>query len=281
MASIKIQCPSCGKKGDFEILEEKIKNVARGLLAVNIAENTICEHSFIAYVDRNFTIRDYFMADFQLEIPEIVPLEKNKDLKITEKELTDLSLIKLNLPVNLMTYVIKSIFLKKKILIISDDSFLNDKILEFFVYITQNSFNYNISFISAEDYKNKHKEFKDYMVFENNKIVNNVKKSINPKKLKMEKYIVHKFLSEIDFNSSLIMLKNELQKIYTLSNSIVNLIQNKKENEKINILKISKKLAEIYKIKIKNEYLEFLTEIVKNYFEIKIPSLSQSFHDLL
>ena len=67
MASIKIQCPSCGKKGDFEILDEKIKNVARGLLAVNIAENTICEHSFIAYVDKNFTIRDYL----EIKIPSL------------------------------------------------------------------------------------------------------------------------------------------------------------------------------------------------------------------
>ncbi|GAG34301.1 unnamed protein product, partial [marine sediment metagenome] len=75
MTIIQITCPSCKKKGNIEISDDAIKNVSRGLLAINVASNIICDHSFITYVDKNLSIRDYFIADFQIEIPDIAPTE--------------------------------------------------------------------------------------------------------------------------------------------------------------------------------------------------------------
>lgn len=281
MAIIQVVCPDCSNTGNIEISDNAVKNVSRGLLAVYVPADVICPHSFITYVDKNLKIRDYFMADFQLELPDIAPTEKIEDIGFTEEKLTDLSLIKLNLSANLMTYILKSILLKKDILLISNETFMNPLILDFFKIITQDNFDFNISFMSEEDFKYISSEFTDFMVFEGSKIINNVNQSINPKKLKVEKKITHNFLSEIDFNSSLIMLKNELQKAYLLSNSIVEYVQKINNINKLNVSKLGKNLEKTHKIKINNDYLEFLLDIVRNYFDVNIPSATESFYKLL
>ena len=119
------------------------------------------------------------------------------------------------------------------------------------------------------------------MVFDGTKIIRNVDKSINPKKLTIEKQIVQKFIADIDLNLSLLYLKNDIQKVYFLAKSMVDIINNQYKNEKINILKINKNLEETNNTKINNLYLEFLVEIVRNYFGINVPSIFESFHDLL
>lgn len=224
-------------------------------------------------------VRDYFMADFQFELPDIAPTEEFKDVDFSEE--IDLSLIKLNLSANLMTYVLKSILLKKDILLISNETFMNPLILDFFKIITQDNFDFNISFMSEEDFKYRSSEFTDFMVFEGSKIINNVNQSINPKKLKVEKKITHNFLSEIDFNSSLIILKNELQRAYLLSNSIVEYVHKINYINKLNVAKLGKNLEKTHKIKINNDYLEFLLNIVRNYFDVNILSAAESFYKLL
>ena len=279
MTLLQVVCPDCSQRGSIEISDNAIKSVSRGLLAVNVPEGTICSHSFITYIDKNLKIRDYFIADFQYELPKTGETEKIKNINFSEE--IDLSLIKLNLSANLITYMIKSILTNQKILYISSDSFMNPHILEFFQIITQDNFEFNISFESEEEFKSRNNEFKDFMVFERNEIINNVNNSLNPKKLKVEKKIVHIFLSEADLNSSLILLKNELQKAYLLSNSIIEIIQKINNIKKLNVSKLGKNLEKSQKVKINNDYLEFLLEIVRNYFGFKVPSMAESFYKLL
>ncbi|MFX1339185.1 MAG: hypothetical protein ACFFDK_11300 [Promethearchaeota archaeon] len=279
MTILQVICPDCSKRGNIEISDNVLKTILRGLLAVNVPEGTICPHSFITYIDKNLKIRDYFIADFQYELPEITETERIKDIGISRE--LDLSLIKLNLSPNLITYMIKSILMKKKILLISTESFMNPHILEFFKLITQDNFKFNISFESEEVFKNKSNEFKDYMVFQDNEIINNVNNSLNPKKLKVEKKIVQNFLSEADLNFSFIMLKNELHKAYLLANSLVEIIQKINDIKKLNYSKLGKNLEKNQKTKINNDYLEFLLNIVRNYFNVKVPSASESLMDLL
>ncbi|MFX1444091.1 MAG: hypothetical protein ACFFHV_11800 [Promethearchaeota archaeon] len=279
MTILQVICPDCSKRGNIEISDNVLKTILRGLLAVNVPEGTICPHSFITYIDKNLKIRDYFIADFQYELPEITETERIKDIGISRE--LDLSLIKLNLSPNLITYMIKSILMKKKILLISTESFMNPHILEFFKLITQDNFKFNISFESEEVFKNKSNEFKDYMVFQDNEIINNVNNSLNPKKLKVEKKIVQNFLYEADLNFSFIMLKNELHKAYLLANSLVEIIQKINDIKKLNYSKLGKNLEKNQKTKINNDYLEFLLNIVRNYFNVKVPSASESLMDLL
>ncbi|TFG30600.1 MAG: hypothetical protein EU532_00495 [Promethearchaeota archaeon] len=277
MPQIQIRCPSCHKNGIIEIDANALKAVTSGLLAINVESKTICEHSFITYVDRNLKIRDYFIADFQFEIPQTLTIEKIKEEKIPESEILNIDLIKLNLPANLVTFIIKSILLKKRILILLEEEFLHNQVINFFKYITLGAFNLDISIISKMEYNQNSKIYKNFMVFDGVDIIKNINKGINPKKLAIEKQIVHNFFSEDDSNSSLILLRNDIQKAYVLSKSIVDIINNLKKDEKINILKISKEIEESYSIKLSNMYLDFLIEIVKNYFEIDIPTISQSF----
>ena len=276
-----IKCPSCGKTGKVEVSQEAIKNVMRGLLAINISSEIICTHSFITYVDRNLQVRDYFVADFHVEIPEIAASKKLKDAIIPGKEIFDIVLIKLNLPATLITYIIKSIFSNQKIVIISNDNFLYNHILNFFKYITHDTFDSNISITTEEDYKKNKKLYKDSMVFHGTYILKNHQKIIFTRKLWVEKEIVSKFMSESELRYSYIVLKNEIQKAFELSEAIFNILQESKKEEIPNILKITSKLEEIYEIKISTHYINFLIEIVKNYFGISVPSVNESFLDIL
>ena len=62
-------------------------------------------------------------------------IEKKIETKIPGSEIIDLDLIKINMPAMLITYIIKSILFKKKIIILSEESFLYNHIINFFNYI--------------------------------------------------------------------------------------------------------------------------------------------------
>ncbi len=270
MAKIEIICPSCSKRGNIEISEELLKNVTRGLLAINIAGKNFCPHSFIVYVDKNLFIRDYFVVDFHIELPKLIPEEEIEVEKTLPADLINIEYIKFNLPASLMTHVLRSIFLKKKILIISDQIFSYNHTLTFFKNITQNSFNIEVSIGTKECYINDEKNYQNHMVFEGTKIIRNVNKIIEPKKLKVEKQLVNNFLTEPDFTTSLIILRNNIQKIYKISQLIVEYIKKQKKGKKLYSMNIIKYLEKVHNLKISVQYLNFLTEVLINYFEVPV-----------
>jgi len=269
---INIRCPSCGKWGDIEISEDSIKNVSRGLLAVNIPQNTICSDSFIVYLDKNLRVRDYFIADFQIEIPDTIFEKPDKEKRLIIESLLDIDLIKLNLPAILLSYMLKAIFLKQKIALILEEDFLNTHILNLFKYIFQDTFNPEISIISKEEYKDNKKKFNDYIIFEGKEIVNDRNKIINPKKIPIERRIIHQFIAESDKSLSIVMLRNEIQKAFELSKFIADYFNKTEDKKKIDINKISDGLQEAYNKKISSVYLNFLFEIVQYYFKVQIPN---------
>ena len=278
MVKVQIICPSCSKTGYIELADNSIKNILRGLLAINIASNIICPHTFIVYVDKNFGVRDYFIADFQIEIPDISTGVKIEKERIPGRNIVDIDLIKLNLPAPMLTYVLSSYFLRQKIVLLFNQEFLYNHIYNFFEYISKETFEIDLSLKSREEYNKNKKNYKKSMVFENTSIINNVKNIINPKKLYVEKQIVNKFFTTFDLGYSYIVLKNEIQKTYKFSRDIVNFInERKKKNEKVNILKINSQLEKIYGIKIGHLYLNFLINTVKNYFGIAVPSFRDAF----
>ena len=278
MNKVKIRCPSCSRTGFIEISTESIKKALRGLIAINIAKGIICEHTFIAYIDKNLNIRDYFVADFQIEIPQLPQSEKDLKTSIPKKEIIDIDLIKLNIPATLLVYILKSIFSKQKIVLIFDQEFLYNHIYNFFNYITKNSFEINIIIITKEKYNKNKKNYKNSMVFEDINILRNKNKLINPRKLAVQKHIVNRFLTEKDLGYSYIVFKNEILKAYELAKAIVDIIKESKEkNESVNTLKINSQLEKLFGIKINIIYLKFLIEIVENYFGITVPSITDSF----
>ncbi|MFX1393649.1 MAG: hypothetical protein ACFFAH_08745 [Promethearchaeota archaeon] len=279
MISVQINCPSCKEKGNINVSEEILKNNSRGIVAVNIGKGMICEHSFITYLDKNLAVRDYFIVDFNVAIPEMA-LPKKIDKPILSTDIFDIDLIKYNITGMILTYILKSIITKKPVVLILDYMFLEEHVLKFFDYITTDSFNYDIIIVGKDKYReNKklvQKLYKNYVILGDGVILSDPTKSINSKKLKVEKQIVRVFLSEIDSLNSCLLLKNEIYKAYELSREIINFNKNLNKNEEFTSKKIIDYFDDIHDIKIQTPYLIFLMEIVNKYFQANVFLSSRS-----
>ncbi|MHA1319770.1 MAG: hypothetical protein ACTSQ1_08130 [Promethearchaeota archaeon] len=272
MKKLEVRCPSCSSRGYIEISEEEVEKAARGVFAVNVSEGIACEHSFVAYIDKNLTVRDTFIADFQLELPEItVPPVKEPEMS-SQLESIDVSLIKLNLTATLLVNIIRAIIFKKKILILTDQTFMVDQICKFLDYITKNSYEKSIRVKSEEEYQSE--SFKDEIILKNNKILQDYDDVLNPKKISIERLLVRKFIEEYEPIPSLIILHESIQKTYELSETIVKRVNSLKKKEKLISKKVIEEIANVHSVKIQLPYLDFLYEIVENYFKIQIPRSS-------
>jgi hypothetical protein len=115
------------------------------------------------------------------------------------------------------------------------------------------------------------------MIFRGQEIVRNVDKTIDPKKLKVEKQIVHNFISETDLGYSYIALKNDVQKAYELSKEVMDLIEDFKKagtKEKVGKKRLINMMTERTNIKLSIPYMEFMLDIIKNYFKYDLSVIS-------
>jgi len=272
MKKLEVRCPSCSNRGYIEVSEEEVEKAARGVFAVNVLEGVSCEHSFVAYLDKNFTVRDTFIADFQLELPDVVPEQAIGPDDTQLLDLIDVNLIKLNISASLLTHIIRALLFKKKNFLIFNQSYMGENIYTFIEYLTLNSFKANILVISGEQYDTYN--IKDSIILDGNKIIKDDDDILNPKTLGIERSLVRKFLAEYEPKPSLIYLQNGLQKAYELSKTIIDIINNLKKKEKLYSKNVIDEIARIHNVKIQLPYLDFLYEIVENYFEVKIPKSS-------
>ena len=272
MAKIEVHCPICSKWDKIEIADEATKNITKGLLAINITAGMICEHSFIAYVDKNLIVRDTFIADFKIENIESPIAQEAEELPIPETESINFDLVKLNIPEILMAYVFKAAFLREKIIILSEEEFLYTHVVNFFKYIMRDFFDIAIITMSNDDYKENKKGYKDYIVFKNREIVQDKNKLINPKKLDIEKSIAHKFTSESELVPALIILRNEIQKVYEFSKTIAELIKNR-ENKPLTSKMLIDHVKQKYGETIHMPFLRLLINIIKSYFKVEVPKI--------
>jgi hypothetical protein len=276
MPYIEVICPSCSKIGKINISVSKIKTISRGVLAVNVIANSICPHSFIAYVDKNLKIRDYFMADFHFELPETKLEEALKAKEIPDIDLIDRDLIKLNLTPSILTFMIRAIVFKRKIVLILERKYIRKHILNLFEFITQNSFKTNINIISKEVYSSNKEKYKNFIILDGNRIINDGKGIFEPKKLFIESRLIDRFLSESKSTLSLFLLKNEIKKAYVLAKSISHFsmsYKKKKSKKKLSNKIITNYLIEAFGIKIEKtyrKYLSWLLDISKEYFGIDV-----------
>ncbi len=273
MKKIEVRCPSCTGIGFIEVSEEEVEKAKRGVFAVNVSEGFICEHSFVAYIDKNFSVRDTFMADFQLELPDIIPKKSIEPNTSAQLDSINVSLIKLNLSASLITYIIRAILNKRKIVLIYDQQFMIDEVRRFFDYITINSFETELVFISEDQYNSE--SYNDYIVFNSKEVIKDEDGIIKGKKLDVERALIQKFFEEYEPTHSLIYLQNGLQKAYELSETIVDIVKGLKKKEKVYSKKIIEDLSRIHNVKIQLKYLDFLFEIVENYFKVDVPKSSE------
>ncbi|MEJ2293410.1 MAG: hypothetical protein P8Y23_01415 [Candidatus Lokiarchaeota archaeon] len=69
-------------------------------------------------------------------------------------------------------------------------------------------------------------------------------------------------------------MKNEVKKTFELSHSIVDIIQKLEKGTKVYSRLIIEDLEKIHKVNVSIPYLDFLYEIVENYFEVEVPKTS-------
>jgi hypothetical protein len=275
MAKIDIRCPVCSEWKKLDIPDDAVDESTKGLLTINVTAGMICEHSFIVYVDKNLIVRDCFVADFKIEVPGEPAPEQAENEIAPPKFSFKLDLIKLNISRVLMAHILKALFFKREILIISDQDFLYTHIQNFLKYINENSFEMEMTIISNKEYKRSKKQYKDHIIFKNREIIQDKDGLITPKRLEMEKTIIDKFFAEDDVEASLIILKNEINKIFGFAKTIKSFLDNSKESGLTSKMIINH-LSEVYNEKITVSYVQFLIGIVKYYFGAKIPEIDGS-----
>ncbi len=274
MRKVDIRCPACSKKGYLEIPEEIINKSSRGVSAINVEKDKICPHSFVAYIDKNLAVRDCFLTDFQLELPLMEPAQQVEEKEMADAELINVNLIKGEITALSMANLFRANLLKKSVLLLKEGEEFKQHLQKFLKFVFFNSFDYSVNTESEKNYKDNKKQFKNYVIIDEQSVVQDKDKILDPKKVKIERTIVQKFLAEDNSKSSLIILKNEILKTFELAKEIMEQIKNYKGEEKLGKKKLIDQLAETKKIKISFSYLEFLLDIIKNYFSFDLSLLS-------
>ncbi len=91
------------------------------------------------------------------------------------------------------------------------------------------------------------------------------------KQLKIESYLINKFIALKSYEFFLQVLRKEIHKIYSLSGVIANFAKEINEQQKLNISKIKEVLKAKDKTNEYNPYIDYLIEIARNYFDAKLP----------
>ncbi len=270
--SIQVICPFCGKKGQIIIDKSKVYKNEKGITTVNILPGLVCEHSFLAYIDKHFSVRDCFGIDFNIEIPQI-QADMHDNLQAPE---FDIDIIKYNLIPSLMVNVLIGVLSKAKVIILNDFDYLNEIFLKFFDYIFRSSFEFEIHLITSLDYNKNKKLYRNSLVLSGNRILSDNKNIIDTKSTKIENAIIQKFFSQIDSQNGFILFKNEITKLFTLSKEIIEINENLKENEDFTSKNAITYINNKYSTKITYPYFNFLSNIAEHYFNVVLKKASDS-----
>jgi len=270
METIKIQCPSCFKKGYIKIEEDLVKTSQRGITAFNVAEELVCNHSFVAYIDKNMMVRDCIIVDFTIELPQLRMERPSQESEIPDQEMINLYLLSLNFNASWFAQILRCCFFRVKFVIINDLKFLTSYVINLLEFIFQYAFEINVTIINSEDYNKYKKNYIDYVVLDKDKVLNDKKKILKTRSLKIENKIIQNFLNETDLKTSLIILKNEILKAFKLSNEALEYIKNLGENNPLDARELNAHLNNIHDTKIQKSYLDFLVDIVRYYHKMKI-----------
>lgn len=275
MVKVEISCPVCSKYGIIEVEENIVAQSKKGVAAVNVSGNLVCEHSFIAYIDKNFQVRDAFITDFIVELPEMDTTQQIDVNRIPSKEIIDTYLIRINVHAHIITYLLRSCFNGKKVIYINNVETVKKHLTNLFNYIFIDTFNITFLILDRDEFRADKKKYKDFVVINsNNKVIQDKDKIINLKNLNIENAITQKFLTETYPKTSLIILKNEIIKAFELSNEIIKFNSTLNENEEFTSKRILDHFQEELHVKVGREYLDFLTTIVNNYHNVKLAKSS-------
>jgi len=276
MVLIDIECPYCYKKGTLDIDEYVVRYRGRGITGVSISEDTICNHSFVAYIDPNFIARDSIMVDFSVKLPDIKPKVIKCSLNVEDYADINGYLISLHLHAYTLAYLFRGIFLKQKIVLINDKKNVNNHLSRLLEYCFKSNFDYDLTILNDKEYNKNKKKYTNYLVLSKDKVINDKSKVLTSKKMKIENIIIQKFLDVQDVISGLIVLKNEILKAHQIAmDAVSNFYKLPEEIQKkysiFNLTEyINKNASKHFKIHLHKAYLDFIIDIILYYFELDI-----------
>ncbi len=265
MEKVKIECPICLKSGVIDVTHRVINNSTRGITAVTVQSNIICPHSVVVYIDKHFTVRDCFVTDFTVELPMI---ELDTSTEYGLKKNFDLYLITINITAHTLSYILRCRFLNKKFIFIDESEILQTHLSGFLDYIFNNTFKLDNSIISMSQYRKNKSGYKDAIIFNNVNVIRDKFSILKEKRVRVEEMMVQKFLAESNPDSSLIILKNEIYKVFLIAESIIN--HSVKKNNPINRKLIVDHLLEKFSVGVSNAYLDFLFSVLKENFKVDV-----------
>jgi len=78
LKEVSIICPTCDAKKKL-LIPIKIINQSKQLTTVSIPTNVCCEHSFQAFIDKNFKVRGYQQVDFDFSTIEYLDKDEEQE----------------------------------------------------------------------------------------------------------------------------------------------------------------------------------------------------------
>lgn len=81
--NVLIVCPKCNQKKQLSV-PKKIINQSKQLTTVSIPSELCCEHSFQAFIDKNFKVRGYQQVDFDFSRVEFLEDKEEEQVLIPE-----------------------------------------------------------------------------------------------------------------------------------------------------------------------------------------------------
>ncbi len=268
MERIKIYCPTCLKEGEIEVISNWFKNTSSGILALHIGKDQICPHSFVLFLDTHFNIRDLFSTDYQIDLP-MFQLRDGHKIDKSILEMIKVDLIKLNISPLELILVLFGVLKKKSLILINNEEFLHQNLQAFFKAIFINSFDFEITIITENNFTTSKKQ--NAFIIERSRILSDKNVYPNFKELRVEKAIISNFFEETDEKLSLILLRNEIRRCYELSNSIVRFLKSSLPIRKLTSNNLFKYIKETFNVSLSYAYLDFVIQVVENYFNVNVP----------
>ncbi len=263
-----IQCPVCKKSGKIEVPKKKIEEKSSGL-SIIIVKKLICEHVFLAYIDKNFIMRESEEV-YYVPSPEII--EKSKEIKEEFFDDHEMVMIQMNLYPLTLSYILKCFLNNQSVGIILEENqdFLKPTYEKLFNYLFNRTFEINYQILSEYDYSNLKNELDLPIIIKNVEILKDEHGFLTENEFAVERGFINKFYNENYGRDTLKALKLEINNAFMLANTTKNYITN---NKKLNLNKIIKYLENEFKINVDIKYAEFLLEIIKNYFNLEVKSI--------
>jgi len=87
--NIRLICPRCGK-GKFLKVPMELNKHSKNIITISIPSDFVCEHSFQAFIDKNFSVRAYQNADFEIDKIEFYESETKEEEGIVSYRLSQL-----------------------------------------------------------------------------------------------------------------------------------------------------------------------------------------------